>query len=67
VVITVLLRHGVLALIVCLFGVELGFLARATDWQSWHGRPALLALSVFGLLVLYGYWAATPRPLTPRA
>jgi hypothetical protein len=63
VLLTVLLRHGVLALITCNFAVELSYMARATDWQVWHGRPALLALFVFGLLVAYGYWAVSPlRP-----
>ena len=61
VLLTVLLRHGVLALITCNFAVELGNMARATDWQIWHGRPALLALFVFGLLVAYGYWAVSPQ------
>ena len=54
-------EQGVLALIVCAFATELSVMAYAADWQIWHGRPALLALGVFVLLVAYGYWASTPR------
>jgi serine/threonine-protein kinase len=61
VLLTVLLRQGVLALIVCSFAAELGVMAWADDLQVWHGRPALLALGVFAALVAYGYWASTPR------
>jgi hypothetical protein len=67
VLLTLALRQGVLALMVSMFATELALMARASDWQAWHARPALLALFVFGLLVAYGYWAVTPRQVLPGA
>jgi hypothetical protein len=61
VMLALVLRRGVLALIVCMFASEVAIMAQATDWQVWHGRPALLALAAFAAMVAYGYWASTPR------
>jgi serine/threonine-protein kinase len=58
---TVLLRQGVVALLACAYSSELAFMAQATDFRVWHGRPALLALAVFGAIVAYGYWASTAQ------
>ncbi len=64
IVITVLIRFGLLALTFCWAFWEVQYRALTTDWTAWHGQNAVIYLVLVALLAAYGFWAATVgRPL----
>lgn len=68
-VITLLIRSGLLALAVALFLAETGRegVGGFQELTAWHSQPAILTLALVAILVSYGYWAATAgRKLIPE-
>jgi serine/threonine-protein kinase len=54
----VLLRWGVVAYLISMVMLQIGFIARAADWSAWHSQAAVLALLVVVAVTVYGAWAA---------
>ena len=59
IMLTVLLRWGVLALLVSQVTLSWCWLARVADWSAWYAEGPLLVLAALVALILYGAWAAT--------
>jgi serine/threonine-protein kinase len=59
IMLTLLLRHGVLALFVTMFTAEWVRLARIHDWSGWFARPAILTILCVAALAYFGYRAAS--------
>jgi serine/threonine-protein kinase len=55
----VLLRWGVVALLVAAVADRWAWSARSTDWSAWYSQPAIVALLIVTVVLLYAAWAAT--------
>jgi serine/threonine-protein kinase len=68
IMVTVLLRCGLLALVIAtLVGMQMRGLAVTATWSEWHAQPAIIAVVVVAGMAAYGAWAATAgRSLLPE-
>ncbi len=56
---TTLLRFGVMAMVVHQVVLGLAWQARVADWSAWYAEGPLIVLAALAVLAVYGAWAAS--------
>ena len=69
VLITVLLRWGLVGAMTMSLTTYWGAMVPTSDWSAWHAQPGILCTVLIAAIAAYGYWAVTPgrRGMVPVA